>query len=144
MQCRRCGKDLGNSMRCNFCGYENTEGNVREMTRTEKTFFDGVTIDADSTESTGRRADEETFRSQRRSYDYGTRSTYVNFTGTSLFGRAVGSFVRALFNGNRLAQIAAVLIGLAFAALMFFVALPIMFVMLAVGLALLALAKISR
>lgn len=144
MQCRRCGKELGNSMRCSFCGYENTEGNVREMTRTEKAFFDGVTIDADSTDSTGRRADEETFRSQRRSYDYTTRGTYVNFTGTSLFGRAVGSFVRALLNGNRLAQIAAVLIGLAFAALMFFVALPILFVMLAVGLALLALAKISR
>lgn len=143
MQCRRCGKELGNSMRCDFCGYENTEGNVREMTRTEKTFFNGVTIDADSTDSSGRRTNEETFRSQRRSYD-GTRGTYVNFTGTSLFGRAVGSFLRALLNGNRLAQIAAVLIGLAFAALMFFVALPILFVMLAFGLALLALAKISR
>ena len=41
MQCRRCGKELGNSMRCTFCGYENSEGNVRELTRTEKNFFNG-------------------------------------------------------------------------------------------------------
>ena len=144
MQCRRCGKELGNSMRCTFCGYENTEGNVREMTRTEKTFFDGVTIDAGATDSTGRRVDEEDFRSHRRNYNYSARGTYVNVTGSNIFARAIGSFLRALMNGNRLAQIAAVLIGVAFGALMFFVALPILFVLLAIGLALLALAKFTR
>ena len=61
MQCRRCGKELGNSMRCTFCGYVNTEGNVREMTRTEKNLFNGVTIDAGST---GERANNENFREQ--------------------------------------------------------------------------------
>ena len=64
--------------------------------------------------------------------------------GSNIFTRAVGSFIRALLNGNRLAQIAAILIGIAFAALMFFVALPILFVLLAIGFALLALAKITR
>ena len=141
MQCRRCGKELGNSMRCTFCGYVNSEGNVREMTRTEKNFFNGVTIDADSTDG---RANDETFREQRRNYDYSTRRTYVSFGGTSLFSRAVSSFIRALLNGSRLAQIAAILIGIAFAALMFFVALPILFVLLAIGIALLVLAKFSR
>lgn len=140
MQCRRCGKDLGNSMRCVFCGYENTEGNVREMTRTEKNLFDGVTIDAGSTDERS----EETFRSQRRGYNYGARTTYVNFSGSNIFVRAVGSFIRALMNGNRLAQIAAILIGVAFAALMFLIALPILFVLLAIGITLLVIAKILR
>lgn len=137
MQCRRCGKELGDSMRCKFCGYVNTEGNVREMTRTEKNFFNGVTIDAGSTDG----QNDETFREQRRNYEYTTSRTYINFGGTSLFGRAIGSFARALMDGNRLAQIAAILIGIAFAALMFFVALPILFVLLAIGIALIVLAK---
>lgn len=141
MQCRRCGKELGNSMRCNFCGFVNTEGNVREMTRTEKNFFNGVTIEADSTAG---RANEEPFREQRRTYDYGSRKTYVNFGGTSFISRAIGSFIRALMNGNRLAQLAALLIGIALAALMFLIALPILFVILAIGIALLILAKLSR
>ncbi|MBQ7454453.1 MAG: hypothetical protein IJS69_05335 [Selenomonadaceae bacterium] len=137
MQCRRCGKDLGDSMRCSFCGYENTEGNVREMTRTEKNFFNGVTIDAGSDNS--RSSGDYSYRG--RSYE--TRSTYINFTGSNFFTRMIGSFVRAVFNGNRLAQLAATLIFFAFTALMFFVALPILFIVLAIGLALLALAKIS-
>ena len=142
MQCRRCGKELENSMRCKFCGYVNTEGNVREMTRTEKKFFNGVTIDAGTT---GERANDEDFREQKRHYEYTTRRTYVNFGGgTSIFGRIVSSFVRGLMNGNRLAQIGAILIGVAFAALMFFVALPILFIMLAIGLALIVLAKFLR
>lgn len=141
MQCRRCGKDLGGSMKCNFCGYENTEGNVREMTRTEKNFFKGMTIDADSADS---QSSEENFRENRRSHEFRTRTTYVNFGGSNIFSRLIGSFVRAILNGNRLAQIAATLIFVAFALLMFVVALPIMFVLLAAGIALLVFAKISR
>ena len=140
MICRRCGKELGNSMRCTFCGYVNTEGNVREMTRTEKNFFNGVTIDAGSAD--GRT--EENFHEQRRNYDYTTRRTYINFGGSSLLSRLAGSFVRGLMNGSTLAKIAAILIGIAFAALMFFIALPILFVLLAIGIALIVLAKISR
>lgn len=141
MQCRRCGKELGSSMRCTFCGYVNTEGNVREMTRTEKNLFNGVTIDADSA---GERANNENFREQGRNYEYTTRRTYINFGNTSFLGRIVGSFIRALMNGNRLAQIAAILIGIALAGLMFFVALPILFVMLAIGLALIVLSRFLR
>ena len=139
MQCRRCGKELNSSMRCTYCGYENTEGNVREMTRTEKNFFNGVTIDVGSENE---RSEEN--RSQQRSYNYGAQKTYVSFGGSNIFTRAIGSFIRALLNGNRLAQVAAVLIGFAFAALMFFVALPIIFITLAIGIGLFALAKISR
>ncbi len=108
------------------------EGNVREMTRTEKTFFNGVTINADSAEGRS----EETYRQQR---NYDTRRTYISFGGSNIFTRAIGSFIRAVLGGNRLAQVAAVLIGLAFAALMIFVALPIIFVMLAIGLVIFAL-----
>lgn len=118
---------------------QDNEGNVREMTRTEKKFFNGVTIDADSTE--GSRSYEENFREYNRRKTY---KTYVSYSNSNIFTRLLGSFVRAVLNGNRLAQIGAFLIGLAFAALMFFVALPILFVVLAIGLALLALAKISR
>ena len=68
-------------MRCTFCGYENSEGNVRELTRTEKNFFNGVTIDADSQEG---RSSEENFRRQGRTYDFSTRRTYVNFGGSNI------------------------------------------------------------
>lgn len=139
MQCRRCGKDLGNSMKCTSCGYENTEGNVREMTRTERNFFDGVTIDASSENERS----EENYHQQRRN-NYGARGTYVSFGDSNVFTRAIGSFIRAIFNGNRLARVAAILIGVSFAALMFFVAIPLLFVTLAIGIALFALAKILR
>ncbi len=114
------------------------DGNVREMTRTEKTFFNGVTIDANSNNERS----EENF-SQKRKY-YTPRGTYVSFGGSNIFTRAILSFIRALLNGNRLAQVAAVLIGFALAALMFFVALPIIFIMLAIGIAFFALARLSR
>lgn len=141
MQCRRCGKELGNSMRCTFCGYVNTEGNVREMTRTEKNFFNGLTIDADSTNG---QAKEEIFNEQKRNYDHASRRTYINYGNSNLLTRFVSSFLRALLNGNRLAQVASILIGVAFAALMFFVAIPILFVLLAIGIAFFILAKILR
>ena len=110
------------------------DGNVREMTRTEKNFFKGVTIDAN---------EEENYR-QQRNYNYGARRTYINFGGSNIFTQTIGSFIRAVLNGNRLARVAAVLIGVAFAALTFFVALPIIFFMLAIGIGLLALMKILR
>ena len=119
---------------------QNNDGNVREMTRTEKKFFNGVTIDADSTDG---RYYEEDFRSQRRSYNSNTRKTYV-IDSSNIFTRLIGSFIRGIINGNLLARVAAILIGIAFAALMFFIALPILFVILAIGIALLVFARISR
>ena len=120
---------------------EHNDGNVREMTRTEKKFFNGVTIDAGSADGG---SSEENFRAYSKSYEYRTRSTYVTFDNSNIFTRLLGKFLTALLKGNRLAQIGAFLIGLAFAALMFFVALPILFVILAIGLALFFMAKISR
>ena len=117
------------------------DGNVREMTRTEKNFFNGVTIDASSTQGS---SSEENFRTYNKNYEYRTRTAYVSYGGSNIFTRLVGSFVRALLNGNRLAQIGAFIIGLAFAALMFFVALPILFILLAIGIAFVTWAKILR
>lgn len=110
------------------------EGKFRVMTRAEKNFFNGVTIDV---------GEEENYR-QQRNFNYGTRRTYTSFGGSNLFTRAIGSFVRAVLNGNRLARVAAVLIGLSFAALIFFVALPIIFITLAIGIGLLVLSRLSR
>lgn len=136
MQCRRCGKELGNSLKCTFCGYENTPGNVRDMTRIEKNFFDGETIDVGSVD--GQREHKENFR--ERNYNYGTRRTFVNFdSGSGFFSRATGWILREWLGGNKLVKIAVTLILVAFAALMFFVALPIIFVILAVGIVILTL-----
>ena len=114
------------------------DGNVREMTRTEKNFYKGVTIEAGSTDGG---SSEENFRREKK---YSTRTAYVSFGGSNIFTRLLGSFLAALLKGNRLAQIGAFLIGIAFAALMFFIALPILFVLLAMGIAFLIMAKISR
>ena len=137
MQCRRCGKELGSSLKCTFCGYENTEGNVRELTRTEKIFFDGKTIDAGSVD--GERERKENFRERNYRYDYGTRRTFVNFDNGGFFSRAVTWILREWFGGNKIVKVAVTLVFVALAALMFFVALPIIFVILAAGIVIFAL-----
>ena len=134
MNCRRCGKKLGDSLKCSFCGYENIEGNVREMTRTENNFFDGVTINADGTEDTG--------RERTKNFRYG--KSYINLGETGIFTRLFGKFLTALMSGNGLAKIAVTLIFLAFAALMFFIAVPLVFFMIAVGVAFWLYAKFIR
>ena len=133
MQCRRCGKDLGSSLKCSFCGYENTVGNVRELTRTEKNFFDGETIDVG--DSDGRR--DENFRGQ----SYQTRRTFVYFdnNGGGFFSRAASWILREFLGGNKLVRVAVTLILIALTALTLFVALPIIFVILAAGIVLFAL-----
>ena len=128
MNCRRCGKELNGSMRCNFCGYENTEGNTRELTRIEKNFYDGVTIDADSVDG------QKNYRSyEKKSSSY---KFYYNGGSQGFFSKLVGNFISGIFSGSKIAKIAAVLIFVALSALMFFIALPIMFVILAVGIVL--------
>ena len=130
MQCRRCGKELGSSLKCTFCGYENTAGNLREMTRTEKNFFRGETIDIGSD---GRR--DENFRGQT----YESRRTYINFNGGGFFSRATSWLLREFLGGNKLVRVAVTLIVVALAALTLFVALPIIFMILAAGIVLFAL-----
>ena len=129
MKCQRCGKELKNSTRCNFCGYENFESdNVREMSNAERNFYDGLTIDAD--------VDEKEYKSRRTDSDYNSywQRTSTNF-GT--FGTAgtifnlVANLFNGIFNGSIFAKIIAALIFLAFAAFMFFVALPLFFVIIA-------------
>ena len=133
MQCRRCGKELGDSLKCSFCGYENTVGNLREMTRTEKNLFGGETIDIGDSDGQRREQREETFRGQNF---YGTRRT---FGKSGIFSRSVMWLIREVLNGNRLVQAVLTLILVALAVMFFFVALPIIFVILAVGIVLLAL-----
>ena len=135
MNCRRCGKELRGSMKCEFCGYENVEGNVREMTRTEKNLYDGVTLNADGTEYDGQRQSGKNFRFSRAS---------INLGDSGIFSRLLGKFLAALISGNAIAKIAVTLIFIAFAALMFFIALPILFFILAIGIAFLIMSKISR
>ena len=134
MNCRRCGKELRGSMKCEFCGYENVEGNVREMTHTEKNFYDGVTINADGTDYEDRR--------QRKNFRYG--GTYINLGDTGIFSRLFGKFLYALISGNALAKIAVTLIFVAFAALMFFIAVPLIFFLIAVGVAFWLYAKFIK
>lgn len=104
---------------------QDNEGNVREMTRTEKNFYRGVTIDVDG--------NEENFNQRRQ------RTFYLNYSKSNIFTRAIGSFIKAVLDGDKLARIAATLIVIAFAALTIFVALPIIFIMLAIGLVIFAL-----
>lgn len=126
MNCRRCNKELRGSMKCEFCGYENVEGNVREMTHTEKNFYNGITIDEDGTEYGEQRQSGRNFRHNR---------IYVNMGDSGIFSRLLGKFLTALISGNTLAKIALSLIFIAFATLMFFIALPVVFFLIALGIA---------
>lgn len=144
MQCQRCGKELGNSLRCSFCGYENSDGNVREMTQIEKNFFNGETIDADDFSGSGSNS-----RGSRSGYNWGNfgkRRVYVNFGsgGPGIFSRFVGNILNGLLNNSLLAKIIATLIFVALLALMFFIALPLMFLMIAIGAALFVVAQLKR
>lgn len=130
MKCQRCGKNLGDSSKCNFCGFENSAGNVREMTRTERNFYNGLTIDLSEPEN----------NSRNKNYN----RTYINLNGGGFFSRIFEKFIVGLLNNNLLAKIAGILIFVAFAALMFFIALPILFFILALGIALLIYARLKR
>ena len=137
MKCQRCGKDLGGEMKCIFCGYENVEGNVREMSREEKNFYDGVTIDTD-----------EDYNSQKNFNDdkknFRTNRAYINLGSSGIFSNLLGKFINAWLNNNLLAKIAVTLILIAFAALMFFIALPILFFILSLGIALYVYSKFTK
>lgn len=114
MICQRCGKELGNGSRCTFCGYDNEESPVREMSPQEKNFYRGITIDANPQNS-------------RSSGGY-----YYRATGNSFAVK----FLSALIRGNLLARIVAAVIVLLISAVMFFIALPIFFFVIVAGIAL--------
>ncbi len=146
MQCRRCGKELGNALRCSFCGYDNTEGNVREMTNIEKKFFDGVTIDAGTEEnnSSGSTSNANS-NSYRRSFNRGTtsRRTFYTYSSPGILSKLFNKLIGGLINNNMLAKVAATLIVFALGALAFFIAVPVLFVILAIGIALFTVTKIG-
>lgn len=122
MKCQRCGKELKNSARCSFCGYEE---NVREMSNAEKNFYNGVTIDVDSGEKNYHRHNDSEYDS------YG--ATFINFGGTNPLITLLFRLINGIFGGSLLAKIIAGVLFIVFAAFMFFVALPIFFVVIAVG-----------
>lgn len=124
MKCRRCGKEIPNSMRCSFCGYDNVEENsVREMSSAEKNFYNGVTIDVSS--------DGKSYSDRRENEYTNYQSTFSNLGISNILFNLLSKFIGGLFRGSLLAKILAVAIFLAFAAFMFFVALPIFFVLVA-------------
>ena len=127
MKCQRCGKDLGDSNKCSFCGFENSEGNVREMTRTERNFYNGLTIDLNEPENNS------------RSKNY-TGRTYINVGGSSI----IEKLLRALLQGNLLVKILVAIIFLAITALLFFIAVPLVIFLVAVTIIFFLYAKIVR
>ncbi len=141
MRCQRCGKEIGNSARCTFCGYDNQEGNVREMSSIEKNFYDGVTIDTGETEEKNYSGSNS--YSQKNNYRFSRRTIYIS-DDSSLFSRLMGKLFNGLINNNRLAKIAVTLIVVALSVIMFFVAVPILFFILAAGIALFVFLKLGR
>ena len=140
MQCRRCGKEIGDSPRCNFCGFENEEGNVREMTRLERNFYDGVTIDAgDSTEENSGR-----YKTNFGGQNFRSGTTFIRMTGGGIFSRLFAKFLDGLMNNGIIVKIIAVAIFVIFAASAFFVFLPIFFIIAALGIALAVAAKFKK
>ena len=129
MKCRRCGKELNNSMRCNFCGFDNfEEDNVREISNAEKKFYNGgITIDVGD--------DEKNYKDRRSDSEYTSygQSTFINFGGGNAFSNLLWKFINGLFSRNILARIIAGALFILFLAFLFFVALPIFFVALAIG-----------
>ncbi len=141
MQCQRCGKELGDFKHCNFCGYDNQEGNVREMTSIEKNFYNGVTIDTGDNEE--QNSGGSNSYSNKNNYRFSRRTIYIS-EESGFFSRIVEKLFKGLLNNSRLAKIAVTLIVVALSLLMFFVALPILFVLLAIGIALFVFSKLGR
>lgn len=138
MQCQRCGKNIGSDTRCTFCGYENIDdGNVREMTVTEKNFYDGVTID------TGESNDQRRKNYSKANSNFSRRTIYTS-SDSGIFSRIIDKILFGLINNEKVAKIAMTLIAVAVGALMFFVALPILFLMLAIGIALFVISRLGR
>lgn len=126
MKCQRCGKEVRNSTRCSFCGYDNLEQNgVREMSKAEKNFYNGLTIDVSP--------DGKSYNDRREEEYTSYQSSFVNFGGFNILSNLLIKFINGLFRGSLIAKILAVIIFLAFAAFMFFVALPIFLGVLAVA-----------
>ena len=113
------------------------------MTRTEKNFFGGETIDIGDLNGQRHEQREEKFRGQNF---YGTWRTFIHVGngGGGIFSRAVNWLLREVLGGNRLVQVALTLVFVALAVMFFFVALPIIFVILAAGIVLFALANKFR
>ena len=144
MQCRRCGKELGNSEHCNFCGYDNVEGNVREMTNTEKNFYDGVTIETGTTDEQNYSGYHSHKNNYRNSGYKSSRRTFYTTSGLSIFSRLFGKLFTGLSSNGLIAKIAVTLIVVAISVITFFVAVPILFFLLALGLALFILSLLGR
>lgn len=105
MQCRRCGKELGGSARCSFCGYHNVEdGSVREMSAVERNNYRGITIDAQS---------QERFDQQ------------FNFQSNFRAARPTDGFWTRLFGNHIVTRILVALVLVLMLAFTLFVALPL-------------------
>ena len=141
MQCQRCGKELGDSARCTFCGYDNTVGSVREMSAAEKNFYDGVTIDASENEE--KNSSGSNSYSDKNYSGFSRRTIYIS-DDSSFFSRIIGKLFDGLLNNSTISKIAVSLIVIAISLLTLFVAVPIIFIILALGIALLIFSNLGR
>lgn len=141
MQCQRCGKELGDSARCSFCGYDDKEGNVREMTTAEKNFYDGVTIDTGENEEKNYSGSNS--YSNKNYSGFSRRTIYIS-DDSSFFSKIIGKLFDGLLNNSTISKIAVTLIVLALSLLTLFVAVPIIFIILALGIAILIFLNLGR
>ena len=141
MRCQRCGKEIGNSAKCTFCGYDNEESHVREMSNLEKNFYDGITIDAG--ENNEQNYSGSNSYNPKNNYSFSRSTIYIS-EESGFFSRLIGKLFNGLINNSRLAKIAVTLIVVALSVIMFFVAVPILFFLLAVGIALFIFSRLGR
>ena len=124
MECPNCGRDIGETSRCAFCGFDAGEGSVREMSPMERAGYRGITIDAGG--EPGRDAGGTFFEDD-------ARRSRVFVEGIQL--RHTGTWLDALLENRWLLRLLLGAVIVAVAGLLVFVALPIMLVVVAVGMA---------
>lgn len=112
MKCRRCGKELGSTSRCNFCGYQNLEDDhVREMSAVERNNYDGLTIEVRS-------------HDQHHQYQQYRRSQ-SNFHHSARIDPNPTGFWTQMFGNHIVTRILVALVLVLLIAFTLFVALPI-------------------
>ena len=111
MHCQRCGKELGNSAHCKFCGYYNArEGSVREMSANERLNFNGITIDSGG--------------EHHQRFDSSARESFIHVNQSNIWAQLFGTHIV-----TRILVALVLLMLLAFAV---FVALPLLLTVLGV------------
>ena len=123
MLCQNCGKEIGDSDECAYCGFGTASANVREMSEAETFGYDGTTIDQNGggTHEPGISRDEYRQRKDPR----------IFFEGIQL-GHS-GNWLDKILQSYWLSRLFAGLVVAAIVTLLVFVALPIVLAITAIG-----------